>query len=96
MSEVTCDISVSVDGFAAGPNQTLEEPFGDGDVERVHEWMFEGREDNVSEVEAIVAAEEALDLLRLVRRLDEEEGFHGERGNGEWAPGCARRLGYRV
>ena len=56
MSEVTCDISVSVDGFAAGPNQTLEEPFGDGDVERVHEWMFEGREDNVSEVEAIVAA----------------------------------------
>jgi dihydrofolate reductase len=47
---------VSVDGFAAGPNQRLEEPFGDGDVERVHEWMFEGREDNVSEVEAIVAA----------------------------------------
>ncbi|MPZ68440.1 MAG: dihydrofolate reductase [Actinobacteria bacterium] len=56
MSEVTCDISVSVDGFAAGPNQTLEEPFGDGDVERVHRWMFEGREDNVSEVEAITAA----------------------------------------
>jgi dihydrofolate reductase len=59
MSEVTCDISVSVDGFAAGPNQTLEKPFGEGvgdDGERLHTWMFEGREDNVSEVEAIIAA----------------------------------------
>jgi dihydrofolate reductase len=56
MSEVTCDISVSVDGFAAGPNQTLEEPFGEGVGERLHTWMFEGREDNVSEVEAITAA----------------------------------------
>jgi dihydrofolate reductase len=59
MSEVTCDISVSVDGFAAGPNQTLEKPFGEGvgdDGERLHTWMFEGREDNVSEVEAITAA----------------------------------------
>jgi dihydrofolate reductase len=59
MSEVTCDISVSVDGFAAGPDQTLEKPFGEGvgdDGERLHTWMFEGREDNVSEVEAITAA----------------------------------------
>jgi dihydrofolate reductase len=39
MGLVTCQISVSLDGFAAGPNQTPEEPLGKGG-ERLHEWMF--------------------------------------------------------
>ncbi len=26
MSIVTCDLSVSVDGYVAGPNQTVENP----------------------------------------------------------------------
>ena len=57
MSEVTCDISVSVDGFAAGPNQSFEKPFGDGvDEDRLHGWMFERREENLREVNAIVDA----------------------------------------
>jgi hypothetical protein len=34
MSKVVCDISVSADGYGAGPNQTREKPFGDGPVER--------------------------------------------------------------
>jgi hypothetical protein len=34
-----CDISMSVDGFIAGPNQTLEQPLGDGG-EVLHEWAF--------------------------------------------------------
>jgi dihydrofolate reductase len=33
------DISVSLDGFVAGPNQSLEEPLGEGG-ERLHEWVF--------------------------------------------------------
>jgi dihydrofolate reductase len=56
MTKVTCDISVSVDGFAAGPNQTADKPFGDGPVDRLHEWMFEQREANAAEVDAILAA----------------------------------------
>jgi len=56
MTKVTCDMSVSVDGFAAGPNQTAEKPFGDGPVDRLHEWMFEQREANAAEVDAILAA----------------------------------------
>jgi hypothetical protein len=32
-------ISMSLDGFVAGPNQTLEEPLGQGG-ERLHEWIF--------------------------------------------------------
>ena len=32
------DISVSLDGFVAGPNPSLEEPLGEGG-ERLHEWV---------------------------------------------------------
>jgi dihydrofolate reductase len=37
MGKLTLDISMSLDGFVAGPNQTLEEPLGAGG-ERLHEW----------------------------------------------------------
>jgi dihydrofolate reductase len=55
MSKVTCDISVSIDGYAAGPNQSLENPIGEG-VEALHRWMFEAAEENAAEREAITAA----------------------------------------
>jgi dihydrofolate reductase len=37
MTKVKFDISVSLDGFIAGPNQTLEQPLGEGG-EQLHEW----------------------------------------------------------
>jgi dihydrofolate reductase len=39
MSKVRCQISISVDGFVAGPNQTHDNPLGVGG-ERLHEWAF--------------------------------------------------------
>ena len=39
MSKTTLDISMSLDGFIAGPNQTVEEPLGRGG-EQLHEWVF--------------------------------------------------------
>lgn len=56
MSSVTCHISISLDGFVAGPNQSLQNPIGEGGL-RLHEWAFataawrrqqglEGGEDN--------------------------------------------------
>jgi dihydrofolate reductase len=39
MSSVTCQLSVSLDGFVAGPNQSLENPIGEGGM-RLHEWAF--------------------------------------------------------
>jgi dihydrofolate reductase len=39
MSKVTCHISVSLDGYVAGPNQRVDEPLGDGG-ERLHEWAI--------------------------------------------------------
>jgi dihydrofolate reductase len=59
MSKVTCDVSVSLDGFSAGVNQTRDKPFGEGvgpDGVRLHRWMFEDAERNAAEIEAITAA----------------------------------------
>jgi dihydrofolate reductase len=39
MPKLKGDISVSLDGFAAGPNPTLEEPLGQGG-EQLHEWAL--------------------------------------------------------
>jgi dihydrofolate reductase len=38
MGKLRLDISMSLDGFVAGPNPTLEEPLGAGG-ERLHEWV---------------------------------------------------------
>ncbi len=39
MARLTLDITMSLDGFIAGPDQTLERPLGEGG-ERLHEWLF--------------------------------------------------------
>jgi dihydrofolate reductase len=39
MARLTLDISMSLDGFIAGPNRTVEQPLGDGG-ERLHEWII--------------------------------------------------------
>ena len=38
MSKVRSQISISLDGFAAGANQSLDNPLGEGG-ERLHDWM---------------------------------------------------------
>lgn len=52
---VACDMTVSLDGFAAGPRQSLELPFGEGVGDRLHRWMFEQPEANAAELAAIDA-----------------------------------------
>jgi dihydrofolate reductase len=58
VSKVRVNISISADGYVAGPNQTEEEPLGEGG-ESLHEWVFplkawrephgrEGGEENAS------------------------------------------------
>ena len=39
MGKVRIDISVSLDGFVAGPNPTMEEPLGAGG-EQLHDWVI--------------------------------------------------------
>jgi dihydrofolate reductase len=40
MSKLRCHISISLDGFVAGPNQSEENPLGEGG-ERLHDWVVE-------------------------------------------------------
>ena len=39
MARLTLDISMSLDGYVAGPNQTLEQPLGEGG-DQLHEWAL--------------------------------------------------------
>ena len=55
MSTVTCDLTMSLDGFIAGPNQSMTEPLGERG-EDLHRWMFEEPEDNAAALEGILAA----------------------------------------
>ncbi|MEV1240539.1 dihydrofolate reductase family protein [Nonomuraea sp. NPDC049750] len=56
MSKITCDIAMSVDGFVAGPNQSLENPLGEGAERRLHSWMFDEPEVHAEVIEGITAA----------------------------------------
>ena len=63
MSIVFTDISVSADGFAVAPGQTLERPFGtiephaaDWVEHRLHDWMFVTPDENQAELDAITDA----------------------------------------
>ena len=39
MARLTVGISMSLDGFVAGPNQTLDQPLGEGG-DQLHQWAF--------------------------------------------------------
>lgn len=56
MTTVTADIAVSLDGFAAGPNQSTDLPFGEGVDGRLHTWMFDHADQNRDEIEGITNA----------------------------------------
>ncbi|MBJ6623150.1 dihydrofolate reductase family protein [Streptomyces rochei] len=57
---VVSDITVSVDGYAAGLHQTEERPFGDdggdGSGAGLHAWMFDTPDENRVEVQRLAAA----------------------------------------
>ena len=40
MSKLRCHISISLDGFVAGPQQSEENPLGEGG-ERLHDWVVQ-------------------------------------------------------
>lgn len=44
MTRVICDMSMSLDGYVTGPNDSRENPFGDG-AETLHDWIFDAATD---------------------------------------------------
>jgi dihydrofolate reductase len=55
MSKVTASIAISLDGYVAGPNQTRENPMGDGVGDRLHGWMFEEPDQHRAALDAMTA-----------------------------------------
>jgi dihydrofolate reductase len=60
MGMVTCELTISADGYSAGLNQTEERPFGDdggdGWGDKLHAWLTETPEENRAEVDQMTAA----------------------------------------
>jgi dihydrofolate reductase len=86
MGKLFCDISMSLDGFVAGPNVTLDEPLGEGG-ERLHDWVvglatwrerhgLEGGEESV-DGEVVEEAQQAAGAFVMGRKM-----FSG--GAGPW------------
>jgi dihydrofolate reductase len=87
MSNVRTHISISLDGFVAGPNQSEENPLGEGG-EGLHDWVValkawreahghEGGEENAST--AVVEEEKANVGAEIMGR-----GMFGPPGGGPW------------
>ena len=55
MGPVVCDVTVSLDGFCAGPHQSMDNPLGEG-AEALHRWQFERLDENQAEISAITEA----------------------------------------
>lgn len=56
MSKVTAGVSVSLDGFIAGPNQSFEHPLGEMAEELLHHWMFKEPGKHQEELDYLVDA----------------------------------------
>jgi dihydrofolate reductase len=90
MSKLICHQAISVDGFTAGPNQSLDNPIGEGGM-RLHEWMFEtaawrrmqgmsgGTEGPDSSIVEDIASSDQVGAHILGRNM-----FGG--GHGDWDP----------
>ena len=92
MSKLRCQISISLDGFVAGPNQSKENPLGEGG-EQLHEWVFplaawrkphgmEGGEVNESS-RIIEESLEHIGAAVMGRNMFGPPGG-GDWGDGEW------------
>ncbi|WP_290057439.1 dihydrofolate reductase family protein [Amycolatopsis solani] len=57
---VTCDLTITADGYAAGHRQTEQRPFGDdggdGWGDRLHAWYGEGRDEHPAEFDRALTA----------------------------------------
>lgn len=53
MPNVAAHMTLSLDGFGTGLNQTRQRPFGTVDSEDLHRWMFDDADNNRAEIDAI-------------------------------------------
>lgn len=75
MALVVSDMSISLDGYVTGPNDSRENPFGDG-AEVLHDWIFAAASDeDRAVVQAVLDSVGAIVMGR--RSFDKNEGDGG-------------------
>lgn len=79
MSLVICDMSISLDGFVTGPNDSRQNPFGDG-AGMLHDWLFK---DPTDDDRAIL--QEGIDNTGTV--VMGRKSFDKNEGDGGWGDG---------
>lgn len=86
------NITVSVDGYAAGPRQRLEHPLGEG-FEGMHEWMFAAMRDLADgkegiDVEYVGRGEENIGATIMGRNMfgPQRGPWEDESWTGWWGP----------
>ncbi|HET7385031.1 MAG TPA: dihydrofolate reductase family protein [Nocardioidaceae bacterium] len=79
MAHVICDMSISLDGYVTGPNDSRENPFGDG-AGMLHDWMFDAATDDDRAL-----LQEALDGCGAV--VMGRKSFDKNEGDGGWGDG---------
>lgn len=82
MSKVVLDVSMSLDGFTAGPNVRHDEPMGDGG-ERLHEWIWMPRNGPDGEVDRVHRTPEAIVGATVIGRHTFDLGV-GRWGGTPW------------
>src|SRR3954466_9626080 len=87
MSKLRCDISISADGFVAGPNQSHETPLGEGG-ERLHDWVVPlaaWREAHEKQGGEVNASSQVIDEARAnVGAAVMGRNMFGPPGGGAW------------
>jgi dihydrofolate reductase len=79
MALVICDMSISLDGYVTGPNDSRENPFGDG-AQTLHDWIFDAATD-----EDRALLQEMLDGCGAV--VMGRKSFDKNEGDGGWGDG---------
>jgi dihydrofolate reductase len=79
MALVICDMSTSLDGYVTGPNDSRENPFGDGAV-MLHDWMFDAATDQDRAI-----LHEMLDGVGAI--VMGRKSFDKNEGDGGWGDG---------
>ncbi len=79
MTSVICDMSASLDGYVTGPNDSRDNPFGDG-AGMLHDWIFDAAAD---EDRAILR--ELLGNVGAV--VMGRKSFDKNEGDGGWGDG---------
>jgi dihydrofolate reductase len=79
MARVICDMSISLDGYVTGPNDSRANPFGDG-AGMLHDWMFDAATDDDRAI-----LQEMLDGVGAI--VMGRTSFDKNEGDGGWGEG---------